>query len=123
MPRDYRFKAGDKVRIIAKPSASIECKRHAGEIVTIKARCKFTWAYYLEELPDLWADRCFEKVEVCRFCGDIFTKDDLKELRETGERYHLDGGGFICPDCYDNLRGRPLEEQAEVLLEGASANA
>ena len=62
MPKDYKFHVGQKVRIHATPSASIGCKRHHNEIVTIKALCKFTWAYYLEELPDLWMEGCFREV-------------------------------------------------------------
>lgn len=61
--RDYKYKAGDRVRIHATPSASTGCKEHAGEIVTIKARCPFTWAYTLEELPNLWAEGCLREVK------------------------------------------------------------
>ena len=60
--RDYRFNVGDKVRIHATKTSSVGCKEHAGEIVTIKSRCKFTWAYELEELDGLWQDGCFEAV-------------------------------------------------------------
>lgn len=123
MARAYRFKVGDRVQIHATPSSSVGCKEHDGEVVTIKALCPFTWAYELEELPDLWANGCFKKVEVCRFCGETFTQDELKDLRQMGERYHLSGGCFICPDCYDDFRRMPLEDQAKALLEEASAHA
>ena len=56
----YRFDVGQRVRIRAGKSASAGCKKHAGEVVTIKSRCKFTWAYELEELDGLWKDDCFE---------------------------------------------------------------
>ena len=59
----YRFEVGQKVRIRGGKYASIACKEHAGEIVTIKARCEFTWAYELEELDDLWMDGCFEPID------------------------------------------------------------
>lgn len=58
----YRFNVGDKVKIHATKTSSVGVKKYDGEIVTIKARCKFTWAYELEELDGLWQDRCFNKV-------------------------------------------------------------
>lgn len=58
----YRFNTGDKVKIKATKTSSVGIKRHDGEIVTIKARCPFTWAYELEELSGLWQDCCFVKV-------------------------------------------------------------
>lgn len=58
---EFRFSAGDKVRIHATKTSSVGVKEHDGEIVTIKARCSFTWAYALEELDGLWQDRCFKK--------------------------------------------------------------
>lgn len=59
----YRFDIGDKVKIRATKTSSIKVKEHDGEIVTIKRRCPFTWAYELEELSDLWTDRCFKKID------------------------------------------------------------
>lgn len=61
--KNYTFKEGDRVRIHATSTSSSGVKEHDGEIVTIKARCKFTWAYELVELPGLWHGRCFEKVD------------------------------------------------------------
>lgn len=61
--RGYKYKAGDRVRIHATASASTGCKEHAGEIVTIKTRCPFTWAYELEELPNLWAEGCLKEAK------------------------------------------------------------
>ena len=61
--RRYRFKEGDKVRICAGERASIRAQEHDGEIVTIKDRCSFDYAYHLEELPDLWADGLFEEAD------------------------------------------------------------
>ena len=58
----YRFDVGQKVRICGGKTASIGCKENAGKIVTIKSRCKFTWAYELEELDGLWMDSCFSIV-------------------------------------------------------------
>lgn len=56
--RAHKFKVGDRVQIHATPSSSADCKTHDGEIVTIKALCPFTWAYELEELPNLWHENC-----------------------------------------------------------------
>lgn len=56
----YRFEVGQKVRLRATKTSSVRLKEHDGEIVTIKSRCKFTWAYALEELDGLWQDSCFE---------------------------------------------------------------
>jgi glutathione peroxidase-family protein len=58
----YRFEVGQKVKIRATKTSSVGCREHDGKIVTIKSRCKFTWAYELEELDGLWQDRCFEAV-------------------------------------------------------------
>lgn len=60
--KGYRFEAGQKVRIHATKTSSIGCKEHDGKVVTIKSRCKFTWAYELEELDGLWMDNCFVAV-------------------------------------------------------------
>ena len=58
----YRFDVGQKVRIHATKTSSVGVKEHDGEIVTIKSRRKFTWAYALEELEGLWQDNCFVAV-------------------------------------------------------------
>ena len=58
--RGYRFVVGQQVRIRASKTASTGCKENAGKIVTIKSRCKFTWADELEELDGLWMDSCFD---------------------------------------------------------------
>lgn len=63
MAKTFRFKKGDKVKLHATKTSSNGLKVHDGEIVTIKARCKFTYAYELEELSGLWADGCFKKIE------------------------------------------------------------
>lgn len=58
----YKFNVGDKVRIHATKTSSLGVKEHNGEIVTIKARCSFTWAYELEELDGLWAQGCLKTI-------------------------------------------------------------
>lgn len=60
--REYRFDVGQKVKIRATNTSSVGVKEHNGKIVTIKARCKFTWAYELEELDGLWMDNCFDTI-------------------------------------------------------------
>ena len=62
-PIGYRFKAGDKVRIKVTATASENALKHQGEVVTIKEKCSFAYAYLLEELPDLWQDGRFEKAD------------------------------------------------------------
>ena len=59
---NYRFSAGNKVRIRAAKNSSQGVWQRNGEIVTIKKRCAFTYAYELVELEGLWHDRCFEEV-------------------------------------------------------------
>ena len=68
MREGYRFDAGDKVRVVlSDTSASAGVHEHNGEIMTIKARCPFTWAYEVEEYPGRWwTDGCFEKAECHR---------------------------------------------------------
>lgn len=52
----------------------------------------------------------------CMFCEDSFSKKDIEELTEMGEKFWLTKDGFVCPDCYDDLRRLPLESQLEALL-------
>lgn len=58
----YKFNVGDKVRIHVTKTSSLGVKEHNGEIVTIKARCSFTWAYELEELDGLWVQGCLKTI-------------------------------------------------------------
>ena len=60
--KEYKFHVGQQVVIRASKNASAGCKAHAGETVTIKARCPFTWAYELEELDGLWSQSCLKAV-------------------------------------------------------------
>lgn len=60
--RQYKFAAGDKVKVKASKTASNSCKENAGRIVTIKKRCPFTLAYEVEELDYIWHENCFEKI-------------------------------------------------------------
>ena len=52
----------------------------------------------------------------CAYCGDIFTPDDLAELKEMGEDFHFEHGCFLCPDCYSHYSSLDLEDQLEFGL-------
>lgn len=56
----------------------------------------------------------------CRFCGETYSKEDLRELREMGEPYSLDRTDFICPDCYDAFSRFTPEKQIKELLRDAT---
>lgn len=54
----------------------------------------------------------------CIYCNEIFTRADLTELIEMGERFkQIDRDYIICPDCLDELNHKDLEEQFDELLE------
>lgn len=61
--KGYKYNVGDKVRIKARKNSSLGVIDHDGEVVTIKARCPFTWAYELEELPNLWVEGLLKEVQ------------------------------------------------------------
>lgn len=52
----------------------------------------------------------------CIYCGEIYSPQDIKELKEMGEDFYLDDKGFICPDCLDTINKKPTEEQVRELL-------
>ncbi len=56
------------------------------------------------------------KEHTCKDCGDTFTDEELRELHELGEPYHLEKGCFLCPDCWANFQRLPPEEQLAFLL-------
>lgn len=58
----YKFAVGDKVRIVGSENSTSGCKKHKGEVVTIKSLCNALRAYELEELDNYWTESCFEKV-------------------------------------------------------------
>ena len=53
--RAYRFNVGDKVRIHATKTSSVGVKEYDGKVVTIKSRCKFTWAYEPKHQSPGWS--------------------------------------------------------------------
>lgn len=52
----------------------------------------------------------------CIYCGEIYSPQDIKELKEMGEDFYLDDKGFICPDCLDTINHKTAEEQVMELL-------
>lgn len=55
-------------------------------------------------------------VYVCKRCGEVYTEDDLRELREMREPYSKEP--FLCPDCYDEYQRLDSEDQIKYLVEG-----
>ena len=53
----------------------------------------------------------------CRFCNEIYTPDEVAELREMPEEFWWDGASFICPGCWDDLQRKTPEAQVRSLLE------
>lgn len=62
-----------------------------------------------------WADVHAYGTKVCAKCGEIYTDEDISELSRI-EPFSLDP--FICPDCYDNLNRKDLEDQFNDLMKG-----
>ena len=60
------------------------------------------------------------KIWTCRKCGEEYTAEDLKELRDMGERYHKTRSSFLCPDCTYTFDCMDLEDQFDELMGGDS---
>lgn len=52
----------------------------------------------------------------CHICGEEYTEQDIKDLREMGEQFYRGDDCFICPDCYDKYSRSSLEEQVDILF-------
>ena len=52
----------------------------------------------------------------CRFCKEIYTPDEVAELREMHEEYWSDGASFICPGCWDDLQRKTVIGVGKILL-------
>lgn len=50
----------------------------------------------------------------CRNCGEEYTAEELRELREMGEEYN--NSPFLCPDCWDEFQRLDSEDQLRYLL-------
>lgn len=51
----------------------------------------------------------------CTKCGDVFSADEIEEFKEEHEEFSKDP--FICPDCYDRLVHKDLEDQFKELMQ------
>jgi hypothetical protein len=51
----------------------------------------------------------------CKRCGDEFTNEELRELKEIGEAYSK--FPFLCPDCFDEFQRLDSEDQMRYLAE------
>lgn len=51
----------------------------------------------------------------CTICGEMFFQDEIAEWRADHEPYFPDP--LICPDCYDNMQRKDLEDQLTDLVE------
>ena len=54
-------------------------------------------------------------MKTCTVCGDRFLGEEVSEWRSDHEQFSLHP--FICPDCYDRLQRKDLEDQFEQLME------
>ena len=52
----------------------------------------------------------------CIYCGEIYTPQEVKDLKQAGEEYVLGDNGFICPQCWESINRRPVEDQVMDLL-------
>ena len=50
----------------------------------------------------------------CVFCGQIYTDEELKELKGAGEPTGMNP--FLCPDCFDDFQKMNLEDQMIFLM-------
>lgn len=53
-------------------------------------------------------------MKTCTVCGDRFLGEEISEWRTDNEDFSL--RPFICPDCYDRLRRKELEDQFDELM-------
>ncbi len=54
----------------------------------------------------------------CRICGEEFSRDDIRDLKDMHEEFFRKGQLFICPDCWDDLNHTDPEDQINFLLDG-----
>ena len=50
----------------------------------------------------------------CTVCNERFMGEEVSEWRTEKEQFSMHP--FICPDCYDNLQRKDLEDQFSVLM-------
>ena len=56
-------------------------------------------------------------MKTCTVCGDRFLGEEISEWRTDNEDFSL--RPFICPDGYDRLRRKDLEDQFDELMREA----
>lgn len=66
------------------------------------------WIEHLpySELITMSKDRVF----VCDRCEHVFDEQGLTDFKNMGETYWISGSHFLCPDCWDDLGRRPIED-------------
>lgn len=59
-------------------------------------------------------------MKTCKRCGEEYTAEELRELREMGEKYSK--SPFLCPDCFDWFQRLDAEEQFSFLYHEEEAS-
>ena len=54
-------------------------------------------------------------MQKCTRCGDRISGEEISEWRAEHEAFSMHP--LICPDCWDNLQRKDLEDQFEELME------
>ena len=54
-------------------------------------------------------------MQKCTMCGDKISGEEISEWRAEHEEFSMHP--LICPDCWDNLQHKDLEDQFEELME------
>lgn len=53
-------------------------------------------------------------MQKCVKCGDRITGEEISEWRAEHENFSMHP--LICPDCWDNLQKKDLEDQVKEVL-------
>lgn len=53
-------------------------------------------------------------MRTCQICGDRFTGEEVSEWRADHEAFQ--DRPLICPDCWDTLQHKDLEDRFEELM-------
>ncbi len=52
----------------------------------------------------------------CRMCGEEYDADDIRDLKDMHENFYQLGDTFICPDCWDNLQHKELDDFLDIMM-------
>lgn len=52
----------------------------------------------------------------CLICKEIYTTDDVQELKEMHEEFYQDKKCFICPDCWDDFLRKDPNDRVKILM-------